>query len=226
MIGLLSKESVPLAVKYLVEDIRDNDSHISTGFMGVSYILAVLTENGETETAFRLLLQESFPSWLYPVSKGATTIWERWDGWNEEKGFQNPAMNSFNHYALGSVGEWLYRFLAGIDIPEGFAGFQRFLIRPKVGEGISHVNCRYKTLYGWVESSWKYEEGDLTLFIEIPVNTSAEIIVPLSKGGVYMDGVRADGKDSSEDELRIHAGSGRYEIKSFAVERESIWERG
>ncbi|XID92988.1 family 78 glycoside hydrolase catalytic domain [Paenibacillaceae bacterium WGS1546] len=236
MIGLLPEESIPRAVQYLVENIERQGWHITTGFMGVSYILAVLTDHGRADAAFRLLLQESFPSWLYPVTNGATTIWERWDGWNEEKGFQDPEMNSFNHYALGSVGEWLYRYLAGIDIPEGRYGFQQFRIRPRVGGGFASVNCRYRSMYGWIESSWKHEDGVFQLQAEIPANTTAEIVVPAPPGAnVTLDGVivAADrpsvGRLSSgegwsvllreADTLRIVAGSGRYLLKSYHPER-------
>ncbi|WP_229750438.1 alpha-L-rhamnosidase [Paenibacillus nasutitermitis] len=226
-VGLLSEENIPRVVQYLVEDIRRHDWHITTGFMGVSYILAVLTDYGQADTAFRLLLQDTFPSWLYPVKNGATTMWERWDGWNEEKGFQDPEMNSFNHYALGSVGEWLYRYLAGIDVAEGLYGFQKFIIRPIIGGGFTNINCRYKSLYGWIESSWEHADGVLNMLVEVPANTTAEIAVPArDSASVTIDGESATTADWSaadgswtllrqeEGIVWLRAGSGRYRLKS------------
>ena len=102
------------AAQYLVDDIKAKGGHLSTGFLGVSYLLPVLTQSGHTDTACQLLLQDSFPSWLFSVKHGATTIWERWDGWTPEHGFQDPGMNSFNHYSLGSCGEYLFGYLGGI----------------------------------------------------------------------------------------------------------------
>src|ERR1035437_7813718 len=105
---LLAPEQRPAAAKHLVEDIAAKGDHLSTGFVGVGHLTTTLTRQGYVDIAYKLLLQETFPGWLYSVKNGATTIWERWDGWTQEKGFQDPGMNSFNHYSLGSVGEWLY----------------------------------------------------------------------------------------------------------------------
>ena len=107
--------------------------HLTTGFAGVGYLLPVLSSTGHTAAAYRLLEQDTMPSWRYMIDHGATTIWERWDGWTAERGFQSPWMNSFNHYSLGSVGEWLYRFLLGIDQEPGTAGFGQLLLRPHPG---------------------------------------------------------------------------------------------
>jgi alpha-L-rhamnosidase len=230
-IGLLSKEQEPMAVRYLVDNMKRNDWHLSTGFMGVSYALSVLTEHGEKEAAFRLLLQEAFPSWLFPVLNGAATIWERWDDWTAEKGFQDPEMNSLNHYALGSVGEWIYRYLAGIDLAESSYGFQRFLIRPYLGGGFTHVSCRYNTLYGWVESSWEIEEGRFVLKIEVPANTTAEVAIHAKADSVlYVDDIPAFQETASHgssgctlirreaDHIWLQVGSGCYTFKSSVTE--------
>ena len=115
---LLPEELRSAAAEHLVRTIEREDWHLTTGFAGVGYLCPVLTEAGYTDVAYRLLENETYPSWGYTVKNGATTIWERWDGWTEENGFQSPNMNSFNHYSLGSVGEWLYRYVAGIDLGE------------------------------------------------------------------------------------------------------------
>ena len=113
---LLPEELRPKAAQYLEDDIKAKGWHLSTGFVGVSHLLPVLTQAGKTDTAYRLLMQDTFPSWLFSVKHGATTIWERWDGWTPEHGFQDPGMNSFNHYSLGSCGQWLFDTVAGIGL--------------------------------------------------------------------------------------------------------------
>ena len=127
---LLPEALRPLAAKYLVDDIRAKGWHVSTGFVGVSYLLPVLTQAGKLDAAYRLLMQDTFPSWLFSVKHGATTIWERWDGWTPEKGFQDPNMNSFNHYALGSCGQWLYEGVAGIAPDPEQPGYRHIIIHP------------------------------------------------------------------------------------------------
>ncbi|GGD82356.1 family 78 glycoside hydrolase catalytic domain [Paenibacillus nasutitermitis] len=228
MIGLLPKEMERAALRRLVDNIRQRDWHMTTGFMGVSYILPLLSEYGETATAYRLLLQETFPSWLYPVMNGATTIWERWDGWNEERGFQDPEMNSFNHYALGSVGEWIYRYLVGIDLDDQEAGFRSFRIRPLPGGGISSAACRYDSLYGRIESDWSIADDGLSLRVEVPANTSAELRLPAQADAeIRIDGMPIVAHAQDDDAARdgwtfirrdvwaayFRIGSGRYEFK-------------
>nr|MDQ3604118.1 family 78 glycoside hydrolase catalytic domain [Actinomycetota bacterium] len=124
---LLPEDLRSAAAEHLVRSIEREDWHLSTGFAGVGYLCPVLTEAGYADVAYRLLENETYPSWGYTVKNGATTIWERWDGWTEENGFQSPNMNSFNHYSLGSVGEWLYRYVAGIDQDPGGTGYERIL---------------------------------------------------------------------------------------------------
>jgi alpha-L-rhamnosidase len=222
-IGLLTNEGRQAAMRHLLRDIEERGWHLTTGFMGASYVLPVLSDNGEHDAASRLLLQESFPSWLYPVLQGATTIWERWDGWTEEKGFQDPEMNSFNHFALGSVGEWLYRYLAGIQIPEGEYGSQRFIISPLPAPGFEWLRCKHDTLYGMIGVEWEADEHGFTLAATIPANTTAEIAVPASPGmtiqvdgeHVGEDALKRDGDGWSfvsrnEQTARFTAGSGRY----------------
>ena len=128
--GLVPEDLRADAAAHLVEAIAKEDWHLTTGFVGVGYLLPVLSSNGYSDVAYRLLEQRSFPSWLYTIDRGATTIWERWDGWTEEQGFPVARMNSFNHYSLGSVGEWLYRFVLGIELAPGAAGFDRVVLGP------------------------------------------------------------------------------------------------
>lgn len=222
-IGLLPEEGQTAALGHLVADIEARDGHLTTGFMGAGYVLPVLTELGEHDLAARLLLQESFPSWLYPVRQGATTVWERWDGWTEDKGFQDPEMNSFNHFALGSVAEWLYRYLAGIDLRDGQYGFKHAMIRPLPASGFTAVQCKYDTLYGEIISEWHASENEFELTVEIPANTTADVFVPAVSGAL----VQLDGKTVGEvgagegwqligrDEqtVKFAVGSGRYAFR-------------
>ena len=151
---LLPEELRPKAAQYLEDDIKAKGWHLSTGFVGVSYLLPVLTEAGKLDTAYRLLMQDTFPSWLFSVKHGATTIWERWDGWTPEQGFQDPDMNSFNHYSLGSCGEWLFdtrgRHRAGPAQP----GFRHIIIHPWLGGGLTWARASVDTLHGPIRATW------------------------------------------------------------------------
>jgi alpha-L-rhamnosidase len=212
---LLPEELRPAAADHLVRTIEREDWHLSTGFVGVGYLCPVLTETGHTDVAYQLLNNETYPSWGYTIKNGATTIWERWDGWTEENGFQSPNMNSFNHYSLGSVGEWLYRYVAGIDL--GTPGYGSIVIRPRPGGGLTHARGEYDSVRGRISSAWKIEDDRFVLEVIIPPNTTATVHVPVA------DGVSESGKPVEEAEgiefLRADAGetvlsvgSGRYEF--------------
>jgi alpha-L-rhamnosidase len=138
----------------------------------------VLAEHGRADLAYALLHQEEFPSWGYSIKHGATTIWERWDGWTAERGFQSPWMNSFNHYSLGSVGEWLYRYLLGIDQEPGTAGFGRLLLRPHPGGSLDWARGSYASVRGTIGAGWKRDRGRFTYRVELPPNVTATVRVP------------------------------------------------
>jgi alpha-L-rhamnosidase len=218
---LLPKALRPAAVRRLVEDIQRRDGHLSTGFLGTPYLLPVLTRFGETDVAYRLLLQETFPSWGYQVKNGATTIWERWDGIRPEGGFQDPGMNSFNHFAFGAVGEWLYRTVAGIDLDPAHPGFRHVVIRPRPGPGLTWARATYRSIHGPIESAWKREEGRLTLTVTLPANTTGTIHVPaasvraVSESGrpaAFAPGLRYQGQAAGC--AVFAAGSGTYRFVS------------
>ncbi len=185
--GLVPAELRGATASHLVEAIAARGGHLTTGFLGTAYLLPTLSDSGHHDVALRLLLRESFPSWLYEVRSGATTTWERWDGWTEQNGFQNPGMNSFNHYAYGAVGDWMVRYLAGLDLDAGEPGGRLWVIRPRPGEGISSVRAAYRSLYGVVEVAWRRVEGLLHLDLTVPANTAAMVHIPTSGGA---DGVR------------------------------------
>jgi alpha-L-rhamnosidase len=166
-----------------VSAIRAADWHLTTGFVGVGYLLPVLSSSGYDAVAYRLLGQDSRPSWRYMIDQGATTIWERWDGWSSEGGFQSAWMNSFNHYALGSVGEWLYRFLLGIDQAPGTAGFSDLLLRPHPGGQVSSAYGSYRSVRGLISAGWERSEDQLTYRVELPPNVTATVQLPGETAG-------------------------------------------
>ncbi len=178
---LLPENMRPLAAARLVDNIRELDWHLSTGFIGISHLNPILTLHGHADVAYRLLLQETYPSWLYPIKHGATTIWERWNGWTHKDGFFNPHMNSFNHYSLGSVGEWLFRHVAGIELDPVTPGFQRFLLRPFPGAGLDHARATYRTMHGEIESAWSRKDDRFAWSVRIPPNTSARVFIPCDR---------------------------------------------
>ncbi|MCA1729966.1 MAG: glycoside hydrolase family 78 protein [Actinobacteria bacterium] len=217
--GLLPDDLREAAAGHLVEAIERKDWHLSTGFVGVGYVCPVLTETGYTEVAYRLLNNDTFPSWGYTLRQGATTIWERWDGWTEENGFQSPNMNSFNHYSLGSIGEWLYRYVAGIDQASRSTGYKQLVIRPRPGGDLTSARAEYDSIRGRITSEWEISDGRFRLHAIIPANTTAKIYVPVSDGtevtesGRSLD--RAEGVELlhvEDGEAIVTVGSGSYEF--------------
>ncbi len=176
-IGLLPDELVPLAAQHLVRDIEQRGWHLATGFVGTRHLPLALTKVGRTDVAYRLLLQETFPSWLYMVRMGATTIWERWNSIQPDGTIHEPSMNSFNHYAFGCVGEWLFRVVAGIEELE--PGFKRIQIRP-IPDNLEFVRACYNSVRGTIAVEWRKEGNSFRLTVVIPANTTALVYVPTS----------------------------------------------
>ena len=172
----------------LNELVRDSGYHIRTGFVGTPLICDALCSTGHYAAAYRLLMQQECPSWLYPVTKGATTIWERWDSMLQDGSINPGEMTSFNHYALGAVADWMHRTIGGLTPTE--PGYRRMEIHPRPGGGLTHAQARHITPYGLAESAWKIENGKFDLDVAIPANTSALVILPNSE--------------------RIEAGSGKW----------------
>jgi alpha-L-rhamnosidase len=196
----------PTAVAELVADIERRGMHLSTGFVGSPYLSHVLSENGRLDAAYALLNQKSWPSWLYAVTQGATTIWERWDGWTDDNGFQDAAMNSFNHYAYGAIGAWLYNTVAGIEIDPTQPGYKHIIVRPQPGGELTTACGRLKTLYGEVVSEWSIENQAFSLTVVVPPNASATVYLPAQ--GIDM--IILNGETTSGVVHDISAG--RYEF--------------
>jgi len=214
--NLLPADKRQQAATHLVQDIKNRNWHLSTGFVGLSYLLPTLTETGHLDVAYRLLLQDTFPSWGYSIKNGATTIWERWDGWTEEKGFQDPGMNSFNHYAFGSVGMWLFGTVAGIDTEE--PGYKRIRIAPKPGGGLTYAKASYDSMYGQVASSWKIDGKRFTLKVTIPVNTTATVIVPAARPQAVTESGKPAAQSQGVRLVRTEPGQGVFEVCSGTYE--------
>jgi alpha-L-rhamnosidase len=218
-LDLIPGELRAAAAGHLVEAIAAADGHLSTGFVGVGYLLPALSSTGHSEVAYRLLGQRTFPSWRYMIDRGATTIWERWDGWSAEHGFQSAWMNSFNHYALGSVGEWLYRFVLGIDQQPGTAGFGQLLLRPHPGGSLERAGGCYQSVRGPVRAGWERSGGRLTYRVELPANVRASVHVPSADAAAVRDA--AGGAPAAvgafpgllgAGEAVFHVGPGRHEF--------------
>ncbi|MHC4694304.1 MAG: family 78 glycoside hydrolase catalytic domain, partial [Planctomycetota bacterium] len=209
---LLAVDKRELAAKHLVDAIRKKNWHLSTGFVGLSYLLPALSQTDNLDVAYRLLNNETFPSWGYSIKNGATTIWERWDGWTEDKGFQDPGMNSFNHYAFGSVGRWMFGVVAGIDT-DG-PGYKRIIIDPQPGGGFSYAKASYESIHGQVKSFWEIKDSRFTLKITIPANTTATVYVPAAKPeSVAESGIPAAMSEGVKF-LQMEAGKAVYEVGS------------
>ena len=181
--GLVPEKLRPVAARELVRDIERRDFHLATGFVGTPYLLDVLETEGCLDVAYRLLEQETFPSWLFPIKNGATTIWERWDGWTPEKGFQDKGMNSFNHYAYGAVGAWMYRTVAGIDLDTEIPGYQKIIFRPRPGGSLTAAQASLETPFGLTSISWQLREAELKVQVLVPPDTQARFDPPQGYGG-------------------------------------------
>jgi alpha-L-rhamnosidase len=175
---LLPKHLRPAAASELVRDIKNKNFHLATGFVGTPYLLDVLENAGHLDIAYQLLEQETFPSWLFPVRNGATTIWERWDGWTPEKGFQNPDMNSFNHYAYGAVGAWMYRTVAGLDLDPSDPGYGTVVFRPRPGGSITWAEARLEMQRGEAAIRWELRDGSLEIDVTVPENARGIFSAP------------------------------------------------
>jgi alpha-L-rhamnosidase len=185
MFNLVKEKDRKRTIDTLVKYLEENNWHLNTGFLGTPYLCHVLSSNGRTDVAYKLLLQTDYPSWLYQVSKGATTIWEHWDGIKEDGSFWDAGMNSFNHYAYGSIGDWLYRVVAGIDTDETKAGYKHIILKPQPCQKLKWATAEFESMYGLIKIKWYHENGIMRIDINVPHNTTASAMLPYAK----MDGL-------------------------------------
>jgi len=202
--GMVPDSLKKIVTEKLVKAIESQNWHLSTGFLGTPYLLFALSENGRADVAYRLLLNETYPSWGYMVKKGATTWWERWDSDKSE-----ASMNSYNHYAFGSVVEWAYRAMAGINADPTLPGFKKIIISPvfdKTGK-INQAKAAYQSVYGKIVSEWLVlPDKSITMKVTIPANTTAKIVLP--ENTYFKRGM--NGNKSGENSLEL--GSGLHEL--------------
>lgn len=219
--NILQPEAQQKAGNWLTELINSNGGKLSTGFLGVRPLLPALSATGHGAEAYKLLLSTAYPSWGYEVINGANTVWERWNSYVKGEGFTNNAgMNSFNHYAFGSVNEWLFGNAAGIKVVQ--PGFRTFIIKPEIASsGINYVKATYQSISGQIISSWQRKGKRLELNITIPVNTKAELYIPTStKNGVFVNKkplvelpwIKVKGQKNGY--LVVEVGSGNHSFQS------------
>lgn len=244
--GFLPETKTSLAVSHLARDILENShqqtfadalgknptippGHMTTGFYGSRALLPALSKYGRNDVAYSLLLQDTYPSWLYLVKIGATTIWERWDSWMPEKGYQDPRMNSFNMPNLGaSIGEWLFSCIGGIETDE--VGFRKILIKPHIGNGLNWARTSYDSIRGTIAVRWEKNAGALVMDVTIPANSSATVSIPgmgtapvtiqesgktVWSNGAYIKGVWGiSGASLNTDRVDVQVASGSYHFQA------------
>lgn len=215
--NLLPEELRGKAADLLVADIEAKGWHLSTGFVGVSNLLPVLADAGRADVAYKLLMQDSFPSWLFSVKHGATTIWERWNGWTPETGpHPDDTMNSFNHYSLGSCGQWLFEGVGGIRPELAAPGFASFRIEPLVDGPLTEAKTSLESIRGPISTQWSRGASGTTIRVKIPANTTATVVLPRRHSAWTESGRGVQGAEgvhsvkSDAGAMVIEVGSGEY----------------
>ena len=212
---LLPDSLVPAAADRLAAAVRARGMHLTTGFLGTPQLLPVLSATGHLDVAYGLLLQQSYPSWLYPITRGATTMWERWDGIRPDSSFEDAGMNSFNHYAFGAVGDWMYRTIGGIELDS--PGAKKVRIAPHPGGGLTHARASLETPYGTLASSWRLDDQRFVLDVTVPPNTSADVTLwGTTVQHVRESGLAPSGAAQRGADVVVTVGSGNY---TFSVSR-------
>ena len=207
--GLTPKACLKQTVEGLKRLLKKENGHLVTGFVGTPYFCHALSQNGCVKEAYDLLLKEDFPSWLYQVKMGATTIWEHWDGLKPDGSMWSPGMNSFNHYAYGAIGEWMYRVMAGLEADETAAGFRHAVLFPRIGGNLSWVDAFHRSVYGKFRVRWDVSGSIVTMTVQIPANAAACVRLDGAEKILENDGLDFRIKDSF---CEAETGSGTYRI--------------
>jgi alpha-L-rhamnosidase len=210
---LLPENLRPQAVKYMLEGIEAYKGHMSTGFHSTYRMMLELTREGHNEVAYQLINQRGFPSWGYSIENGATTIWERWDGYVKGRGFQNKGMNSFNHYAIGAVGEWMYRVILGINQDDQHPAYEQFIVHPQAGGGLTWAKGSYNSIRGKIDVSWKTVGGKFKLDVTVPANTTATVYVPAKDAASVTESAKPATKATGVEFLRMEGGSAVFKVQ-------------
>lgn len=200
------------AAAHMVEALKAYDNRMSTGIHTTIRLMNQLSEHGYTDLAYELLTSRRFPSWFYSLDQGATTIWERWDGYVKGRGFQDAGMNSFNHVAIGAVGEWMYKYILGIRHDEEQPGYRHFYITPQPGKLLDWAKGSYHSINGNIEVFWKKKDNLFTLEVSVPVNTEATIILPVDKQSkIEIEGLKPLKRNGNN--FRVASGNYRFTAK-------------
>lgn len=205
--GLTPEAYIEKTVEGLLKTIEKENGHMVTGFIGTPYICHALSQNGKVDEAYELLLKEDFPSWLFQVKMGATTVWEHLDGMKPDGTMWSADMNSFNHYAYGAVLEWVVRVAAGLEVDEKKPGYKHSVIYPRIGGGLSYLKSEFESVYGTVGSFWETEGNTVVLHVSVPANTTATICLDGAQEVVEADGLTFAAADGC---MKAEAGSGNY----------------
>ncbi len=215
---MVPDEIKPRLAGHLAEMIRDKGNHLDTGFLSTPHLCQILCDKGYENLAFGVLNQDTIPSWLYEVKKGATSVWEAWDCIKPD-GTLRKGM-SFNHYAFGAVGEWLYHYVAGIGLDEENPGGKHFILHPHPGGGLTEASAAYQSPRGQVKSAWKLVEGRMTYSVTVPASSTATVHLPRANEADVSEGNRpleeADGVSSvtqATGGVTLQVGSGSYEFR-------------
>jgi len=209
---LVTGEKADLAAKYLVEDIEKHDCHLTTGFVGTKDLMLVLAKIGRNDVAYRLSFNDTFPSWGFSIKCGATSIWERWDGWTPENGFEKSGMNSFAHYSFGAVYQWMVENIGGIrsDSPS----YKTITIAPSVDDRLTSARTVYAGIRGKITSEWRKDGDNLLVNVTIPANTTASVSLPAKSAAAITEGGRPLEKAEGVKHLRTEGGRTLLAVES------------
>jgi alpha-L-rhamnosidase len=218
---LVQGEQAKLAANYLVEDIEKRGWHLSTGFIGTKHLMLVLSKIGRPDVAYRLLHNDTFPSWGFSIKQGATSIWERWDGWTPEKGFQDAGMNSFAHYSFGAVYQWMVENIGGIR--SAAPAYKELLIAPQLDDKLTSAAVAYRSIRGLIATDWQKKDGKLLFNVTIPANTTAQVILPANSVAAVTEGGHPLAQAADVQNLRLEGSNVVFSVCSghyaFAMPR-------
>jgi alpha-L-rhamnosidase len=222
---LLPDDLRPQAAIHLVENVRRYQNHLATGIQTTHRAMLELTRQGYPDLSWQLLTNRTFPSWLYMIDNGATTIWERWDGYVKGRGFQDAGMNSFNHWAFGAVGEWMWRHIAGLHPDEAQPGWKHFVVAPKPGGGVTWARGEYDSIRGRIGCDWRIEGAKLTLRVTVPPNTSATVQVPTAQPSAVTESGKPAAEAGGVVFRRAERDAAVYEVSSGTYRFEAPFDR-
>lgn len=211
---LLPEAMRPAAAAHLVEGIQAYHGHLSTGIQTTHRAMLELVRWGHEEIAWQVLTNRTFPGWLYMIDQGATTIWERWDGYVRGRGFQNPGMNSFNHWAFGAIGEWMVRHILGLNPDPAYPAYRRFVVHPRPGGGVTWARGRYESIRGPIEIAWRKRDGSLLLDLSVPANATAEVHLPARQWSEVTESNQPVQEAPGLKPLRLEVGTAVIEVGS------------